>query len=100
MKAACKCKNCQSGRRYQLRHAAGLYWLIDMGQSGVPYINPVPLNEGGAQIWRLIESGTPMEDICKQLSSMYEVPFVQAQRDVNDFIVQLRSRHVDLEGLE
>lgn len=100
MKAGCKCKNRQRGHRYQLRHAAGLYWLIDIGQSGVPYISPVPLNECGARIWGLIESETSMAGICEQLSGMYEIPLEQAQRDVSDFIGQLRSRHIDLEGLE
>ena len=98
LEAACKCKNLQ--RKYQLRHAAGLYWLIDIGQSGVPYISPVPLNGSGARIWELIESGTPMADICEQLSIAYKLPLLQAQRDVSDFIDQLRNRHIDLEGLE
>lgn len=100
MKAACNCNRCPSGRRYQLRHAAGLYWLIDMGQSGASYISPVPLNECGAKIWELAESGISMEDICEQISNMYEVSLEQAHRDVDEFIDQLRSRHIDLEGLE
>lgn len=100
MKASSNCNTCRSGRRYQLRHAAGLYWLIDIGQSGVPYISPVPLNECGAKIWELIESGRSMGGICEQLSSMYEIPLEQARRDVDGFIDQLRDRHIDLEGLE
>ena len=27
--------------RYQLRHAAGCYWLLDMEQSGKDYIGPI-----------------------------------------------------------
>lgn len=100
MKTACNCKKGQTGRRYRLRHAAGLYWLVDIEQSGVPYISPVPLNECGAKIWELIESGTSTAGICEQLSGMYDIPLDQARRDVNDFFDQLRSRHVDLEGLE
>ena len=100
LKAACKWKNCYTGRKYQLRFAAGLYWLIDMEQSGGHYISPVPLNEGGAKIWELIESGMSMSDICKQFSGIYEIPLAQAQRDVSEFIDQLRRKHIDLEGLE
>lgn len=100
MQAACKRENIQPGRKYQLRYAAGLYWLIDMEQSGVPYISPVPLNEVGSKIWELIDRELSIAEICEQLSSIYAIPLAQAQKDVSDFIDQLRSKHIDLEGLE
>lgn len=100
MQAACNRNDGQTGHRYQLRYAAGLYWLLDMEQSGAPYISPVPLNEGGAKIWSLIESGTSKAEICEQLSGMYEIPLDQAQKDVHDFIEQLRSKHIDFGGFE
>ena len=41
----------KSGRTlYQLRYAAGIYWLLDMSQPGYPYRKPLPLNEMGAAI--------------------------------------------------
>lgn len=100
MQDASEERNHHTGRRYQLRRAAGLYWLIDMEQSGVPYISPVPLNEGGAKIWELIESGASVADISGRLSDMYGIAPAQARRDVTDFIEQLRSKRIDLEELE
>lgn len=39
-------------RHYQLRHAAGRYWLLDMQQEGLDYRKPVVLNECAAFIWK------------------------------------------------
>ena len=88
----------QRAGRYQLRHAAGLYWLIDMEPPGGVYISPVPLNEGGATLWRMIDSGASQEEICQRLCAEYEISMEQAQVDVRDFIEQLQAMHVDLGG--
>ena len=86
--------------RYQLRHAAGLYWLIDMEPPGGAYISPVPLNESGAKLWRLLNSGASQEEICRQLCTEYEISTEQAHSDVRDFIRQLKTMRVDLGGLK
>ena len=84
--------------RYQLRHAAGLYWLIDMEQSGGSYNSPVPLNDVGAKLWRMFEGGASRSEICRRLCAEYEISMEQAERDVGDFMEQLRAMHVDLGG--
>ena len=88
------------GRKYQLRYAAGLYWLIDMEQSGASYTSPVPLNEGGAEIWRMLDSGMSEAEICARLCEEYELSEEQARQDLNDFITQLQSQKVDFGGTE
>ena len=45
---------------YQLRYAAGQYWLLDMEQEGSPYKHPKNLNCVGAEIWKRMESGQQM----------------------------------------
>ena len=90
--------NDQAVGRYQLRHAAGLYWLIDMEQSGGAYINPIPLNDSGAKLWRMLESGVSQEEICRRLCAEHEISMEQARVDVRDFIEQLQAMHVDLGG--
>ena len=84
--------------RYQLRHAAGLYWLIDLEQPGGAYVNPIPLNDSGARLWRLIDSGASQEEICRRLCEEYGISAEQAQSDVREFIEQLQSMRVDLGG--
>lgn len=87
-------------QKYQLRYAAGLYWLLDMQQSGDSYIHPVPLNEGGAQLWKLFARGMSEAEVCKWLSEAYDLPPEQAQEDVRDFIAQLKTQKVDFGGEE
>ena len=89
-----------AGARYQLRYAAGLYWLIDMEQSGDSYISPVPLNESGAKLWRMIGSGTSRAEICRQLCAEYEISEEQALSDLHDFIGQLQTQRVDIGELK
>lgn len=88
------------GRRYQLRYAAGIYWLVDTEQPGDTYTPPVLLNEGGAKLWSMLENGTSLTEICEQFSREYDIPPEQAGEDVRDFITQLRSKRIDLGGLE
>ena len=85
--------------RYQLRHAAGLYWLLDMEQSGTSYVSPLPLNEGGAYIWQMLVSGMSEDAVCGQLCEKYGVPPEEAQRDVHDFIVQLQDKKFGFGGV-
>lgn len=92
--------NDKSAHRYQLRHAAGLYWLIDMKQSGDTYISPVPLNEVGAKIWEMFESGMSEAEICGWLSDEYKISPEQAQSDVRDFVTQLEAQKVIFGGAQ
>ena len=84
--------------RFQLRHAAGMYWLIDMAPPGGAYVSPVPLNDGGAKLWRMLESGASPEEICQRLCAEYEISIEEARSDVHAFVEQLRAMHVDLGG--
>lgn len=93
-------KDDEIGHRYQLRYAAGLYWLLDMQQSGASYVNPVPMNEGGARLWNMFERGMPKADVCKWFGETYDLSLEQAQQDVQDFIEQLRSNGVALGGMQ
>ena len=57
----------RAGMRYQLRRAAGRYWLLDMEQEGVPYRRPLCMNEMGAAVWELLVRGLDREGIVEEL---------------------------------
>lgn len=76
--------------RYQLRHAAGIYWLIDMKQPGYPYKKPLPLNEMAARIWRMMGAGLSLEEISAILGEEYEVSSDEIGEDVRAFSTQLK----------
>ena len=77
--------------RYQLRHAAGLYWLLDMDQPGIPYRKPVPVNEVAAAIWKMIEAGKTQSEIENEIGRIYGISGEEVHSDVQEFLDQLRS---------
>lgn len=79
-----------SEAEYILRKAAGLYWLIDTGQAGVPYKKPLPMNEAGARIFMLREKGMGREEIAVTISSEYSVGKEIVLADITEFEKQLK----------
>lgn len=82
--------------RYQLRHAAGRYWLLDMEQSGVPYRKPIPINDAGAGIWRLLEQGYGVNEIADGLCGEYQADREQMLRDIEEFQEELRKQGISI----
>ena len=75
--------------RYQLRYAAGQYWLLDTRQEGVPYKRPLTVNEVGADIWRMMEQGYSREQIVDALSREYQTSRDVVEQDLEQFQAQL-----------
>ncbi len=76
-------------KKYQLRYAAGIYWLLDMDQEGVPYKKPLPLNETGAAIFRMFQEGMDKDEIAEKMSRQYDVPIEETKQDIQFFFKQL-----------
>ena len=82
--------------RYQMRHAAGQYWLLDMEQKPGKYKAPLALNETGAMILENFwEQGNP-EAAAKALSEEYEIGMDEALADVTEFLGQLKRQGIAL----
>lgn len=81
--------------RYQLRRAAGMYWLIDMEQEGVPFRKPLAMNQVGADIWRMLRDGEE-GGIAAALCREYRVDAEEAARDVEEFRRTLRERGISI----
>ena len=82
----------EADRRYQLRHAAGRYWLLDMQQDGLVYHKPIELNECAAFIWEAYTSGQTQDQIVSELQKNYGIPMEQAREDTQQFIMRLREQ--------
>lgn len=78
--------------RYQLRHAAGKYWLLDMEQDGLQYIKPVMLNECAALIWKWHNDGKSDEQVAEKLRVTYGISMEQAREDTQQFITRLKEQ--------
>lgn len=86
----------QSDGRYRLRRAAGLYWLLDMEQEGMPYKNPLPLNEMGASIFQMMVRGMEQGEIADVISKEYQVEHEMALQDIIQFKNQLQEQGIDV----
>lgn len=82
----------EAHNRYQLRQAAGKYWLLDMEQDGLEYVKPVMLNECAAFIWKLHNDGKTDEQIAGRLQNTYGIPAEQAREDTQQFIMRLKEQ--------
>ena len=78
--------------RYQLRKAAGLYWLLDMEQSGAERREPVVLNESGAYIWKQYESLGSEMAVAEALSREFGISVQDGLTDIREFFQQLREQ--------
>ena len=79
---------------YQLRHAAGKYWLLNMEQKGLPYERPILLNSVGAEMCGELRRGKTPEQIAEVLGQRYEVEAEEIKADVLQFFKQLAAHGV------
>lgn len=79
---------------YILREVAGIYWLIDIAQPGVPYRKPVAVNEMGARIFSMSKEGLSDEEMAEVLVREYEdTDKEEILRDITDFKGMLNVRN-------
>ena len=86
----------RKGSRYQLRSAAGSFWILDMRQEGVPYRKPLAVNEVGADIWKLLEQQKGEEEIADILCRKYRADREEVRRDIVQFQRDLRGNGISI----
>ncbi len=84
--------------RYQLRYAAGIYWLLDMKQNSVFYKKPFAMNEFGLEIWRSLSQGLSEEEIAEKLSAECRVDKKIVLEDIAEFREKLEKNGIMLDG--
>lgn len=84
-------------KRYCLRHAAGAYWLLDVGQEAGTYKAPLQLNEMGADIIKMLSENMNQDDIICKLSLEYGVACEQIKSDVDSFFRMLASQGFEID---
>lgn len=82
--------------RYQLRKAAGLYWLLDMEQSGADWRETVAVNESGAYIWRQYQHLRSETAVAEELGREMGISVQEALADVREFMRQLEEQGIVL----
>lgn len=82
--------------KYQIREAAGQFWLIDMEQSGENYVPPVGMNETGARIAEVFMETGDIQQCAGKLQEIYGIERQEAEEDAAAFLEQLRSRGIEI----
>lgn len=83
-------------KRYRLRKAAGTYWIIDVEQPGVPYREPLAVNDVGAGIWELLLDGKEKSQVADILCHEYDIGKQQVLSDIDRFLQQLRAQGIEI----
>lgn len=83
--------------KYQLRYAAGVYWLLQMEQSGETELRPIQLNESGAYIWKLYQDGKQFQEISRHVSEKFGILENEASADVTEFFHTLQQQGITIQ---
>jgi len=74
---------------YQLRYAAGKFFLLYMKQKGIPYEKPLQLNGIAAELWDLFRTGSTEEQAVAVMVQKYGVSSEQIREDMRLFCRQM-----------
>lgn len=76
-------------KRYQLRAAAGKYWLLDVEQTGGTYRAPLAMNESGAMILETYWKTGSLEETAEMMHETFEIGKEEALQDAREFLQSL-----------
>ncbi|MCR4992094.1 MAG: PqqD family protein [Lachnospiraceae bacterium] len=76
-------------KRFVIRHAAGMYWLIDLKQDPSEYKEPKSFSEEGATVLRLLEEGKSAKEIAGIITDRYGSKPEEALEDILSFELEL-----------
>lgn len=83
--------------RWQLRHAAGTYWLLDMKQGPGDRKPPLSLNQVGAEIWSLLQQGMGEDTVADEMCRRYQIDRGSMMEDVRGFLAGLEAQGIVIE---
>lgn len=81
-------------KKYQIRKALGMYWILDMEADGLNYRTPPCLNETGLYIWKKAAEGKTQEAIAADLSRDFGVGKEEAIVDVRYFLDAMKQSDI------
>ena len=74
---------------FVLREIAGNYVILPLGSASVDLNGMLKLNESGAFLWKVLETGADAEGLVQALTGEYTVSQEQARADVAEFLEKL-----------
>ena len=74
---------------FVLREVAGSFIVVAVGEAVKNFNGIINLNETGAFLWKILETGAEKEELIAKLLAEYDVDEKTATEDVNKFINKL-----------
>ena len=74
---------------FVLREVAGSFIVVAVGEAVKNFNGIINLNETGAFLWKILESGATKEELIAKLLEEYDVDEKTATEDVSKFINKL-----------
>lgn len=81
-------------KKYQIREALGMYWILDMETDGLAYQVPPALNESGLFIWTRFAEGKGVEDVAVDVSREFGIDVGTAREDVTAFYEAMTAKGI------
>ncbi|MBR0189276.1 MAG: PqqD family protein [Clostridia bacterium] len=73
-----------------LREVAGSFIVVAVGSAVKDFNGIINLNETGAFLWKILESGATKEELLEKMLTEYDVNEETARRDIDAFISKLQ----------
>ena len=81
-------------KKFLLREIAGEFMLVPLGECSAQFNSMVTMNETGAFIWKCLEKDMSVKEIAEKITEEYDVPFENAEIDINRFIAYLKEKEI------
>ena len=72
-----------------LRQVADTWTVLPLGKDIINFDGMLTLNDTGAMLWQVLETGADKEELVKALTKEYDVSEQQALTDIEEFIDKL-----------
>lgn len=76
-------------KNYVLRQIAESWVVLPLAEETINFSGMLTLNESGAMLWKLLETGADQDALVEALTSEYTVSAEQAKADVDEYLNKL-----------
>lgn len=74
---------------FMLRQIAGSWVVVPLEQRVVEFNGLMTLNESGAMLWKLLETGAEIDDLVKAITNEYAIDENTAKKDIKELLDNL-----------
>lgn len=82
---------------YSLRQVLDAFLILGSGKEAYAPRCIMSLNESGAFLWRILETGAEQSELVARMTEEYDVSSETAEKDVEKFLSQLREKALIVE---